>query len=332
MSLSPAAAVGGIPVLDLGPMLAGEAGAAERLARELLHALTQVGFYLIGNHGIPQSLIDDTFDAARHFFALPLDDKLALRINEHNIGYLPLRGSTIRHSDLNKNNRPDLAEGFFVKRDKPSDHPDVLANLKFRGANRWPRDLPGFRETVLAYSAALERLALSLLPIYAGALDLPPNAFDTAFRDPFVSLRLSHYPQRDSSADNEFGLSPHTDTGFMTLLAQNRVPGLAIRLPDGEWIEAPAMPGTFIVNSGDMLRRWTNDQVLSTPHRVINASGEERYSLPFFFDCTLDHPMACLPSCASSAHPAKYEPITLLDYLTWQQRRNYDVLKPKPSV
>ncbi len=187
-------------------------------------ALTEIGFFLVRNHGVPQSLTDETFAAAQRFYALPLERRLALRINEHNIGYLPLRGSTIRHSDISKKNRPDLAEGFFVKREKPVDHPDVIANRKFRGANRWPEGLPGFRETVLAYSDALERLALGMLPIYARALKLPTDFFADSFRDPFIS----------------------------------------------------------------------------TPHYVVNASGEERYSLPFFFDCSLDYPMECLPSCISA--------------------------------
>jgi isopenicillin N synthase-like dioxygenase len=316
-----------IPVLDLGPYLAGEEGALETLGRALRHACTEIGFYFVRNHGVPQAVIDAAFAAAARFHAQPLEDKLALKLNEHNLGYLPIQGSTIRHSDLNKNNKPDLAEGFFVKRELPADHPDVVANKRFRGRNRWPEGLPGFRETVLAYSDAAEQLALSLLPVYARALDLPADFFAPAFRDPQISLRLSHYPQQDVVAENEFGLAPHTDTGFLTLLAQNRVPGLAIRTRDGRWIDAPVIPGTFIVNGGDLLRRWTNDHFLATPHRVINRSGQERYAIPFFFDCTLDYPMTCLPSCTSAEDPPRYPPTSYLDYMLWQQQKNYDVLK-----
>lgn len=315
-----------IPILDFGPYLAGEPGALDALARQLANALDHVGFYFVRNHGVPQVVIDTAFEAARQLHQLPLDDKLAIKVNTHNQGYLPIKGYTIRHSTLNTANKPDVSAGFFVKRELAPDHPDVVQGKKFRGLNQWPAALPDFRTAALAYCDALEQLGLRLLPVYARALDLPADFFDDAFREPQYSLRLSHYPQYEGTDANEFSLAPHTDTGFMTLLAQNDVPGLEIGLPDGRWIDAPAIPGTFIVNSGDMLRRWTNDRFLATPHRVINRSGRERYSIPFFFDPALDYPMACVPTCASADNPAKYPPITLMEYLTWHQRRNFDVL------
>lgn len=323
------------PVLDLGAYLEGQDGAAEELALQLRVALERVGFYLIRNHGISQTLIDAVFQSASQFFALPDEEKKSLLIDRNNIGYLPLRGNTIRHSTLSgRENRPDLAEGFFVKRDLMPDHPDVVAGVKFRGVNRWPGRLPGFRLAVLAYMTQLENLALALLPLYALALDLPRDFFAPGFTDPFLSLRLSHYPQSDPAVIDEYGVAPHTDTGFMTLLAQNKVPGLEIQTRQGTWIPAPAIPGSFVVNSGDMLRRWSNDRVLSTPHRVLNISGQERYSIPLFFDADLTYPMTCLPSCQSTANPPKYDPITMLDYMTWQQKRNFDVLNrslPQPQ-
>lgn len=316
-----------IPILDMKPYLAGTPGALEKLAGELRHALEEVGFYFISNHGVDQASINAAFAAAKRFHDQPLEEKLKVKINHHNLGYLPLRGNTIKHSDLNKNNKPDLSEGYFVKRQLSPDHPDVVSDKKFRGLNQWPDNVPGFREAALGYCDALERLGLSLLPVYARALDLPADFFAEAFKEPQYSLRLSHYPEQKVLVENEFGVAPHTDTGFMTLLAQNNVPGLSIGTQDGRWIDAPAIPGTFIVNSGDILRRWTNDRFLSTPHRVINRSGRERYSIPFFFDPTLDYPLTALPSCVSENNPAKYPPITLMEYLTWHQQRNFNVFK-----
>src|SRR3546814_555369 len=162
---------GGIPVLDLGPCLAGAPGALDRAAAELRHALRHVGFYFIRNHGVPQATIDGAFAAAAAFHAQPLEAKLSLKLNEHNIGYMPMRGNTLRTSEVQKDTKPNLNEAFFVKRDLPADHPDVVANKRFRGANRWPADLPCFRETVTGYCDAMERLALSLLPLYARAVD-----------------------------------------------------------------------------------------------------------------------------------------------------------------
>jgi isopenicillin N synthase-like dioxygenase len=325
------AAVAGeqIPVLDLGPYLAGEPGALEQLGAELRRAFQEIGFYFIRNHGVPQHLVDSVFDAAERFHAQPMAAKTALKINEHNIGYLGMRGSTTRHSKLNADNRPNLNEAFFVKRDLAPDHPDVTANKRFRGANQWPAGLPRFREAVVAYCEAMERLGLALLPIYARALALPAHFFAEAFREPQYTLRMSHYPPQPVVEENEFGLAPHTDTSFMTMLAQNRIPGLAIGLPSGRWIDAPALPDTFLVNGGDMLRRWTNERFLATPHRVINRSGRDRYAIPFFFDCNVDHLMTCLPSCTDTENPPRHAPTTYMDYMIWYQNQNYDHVRSK---
>ncbi len=324
-SLAPirADAVEEIPILDLDHYRARLPGACEELAAALRQALENVGFYFIVNHGVPASLIAETFAAARRFHDQPIEKKLALRMNEHNVGYLPFRTSVTRHSQLNANNKPNLVEAFFVKRDLPPDHPDLLAAKPFRGPNQWPSGLPGFRETVIAYCAAMEELGKLLLPLYGIALDLPPDWFGTAFAEPMCTLRMSHYPRQDVVEENEFGLAPHSDTSFMTLLAQNQVPGLSIRLPNGRWLDAPALPGSFLVNGGDLLRRWTNERVLATPHRVVNRSGQERYAIPFFMDCSYDHVMECLPTCQGPGNPPRYGPITYPDYMTWFRNMNY---------
>src|SRR5689334_6848179 len=148
-----------IPILDVGPFLAGVPGARGRLGGELRHAFQRIGFYFIRNHGVPQELIDRVFAEAARFHAQPADAKLRLKLNSDSVGYVGVRGSTTRHSKINPNNKPNVNEAFFVKRDLPPDHPDVLAGKKFRGLNQWPDSLPGFRETVLEYCAAMERLA-----------------------------------------------------------------------------------------------------------------------------------------------------------------------------
>jgi isopenicillin N synthase-like dioxygenase len=308
-----------IPIIDLSDYRAGVPGAVSRLSAELRHALQDVGFYFVVNHGVPDALIAATFDAARRFHDQPEEAKLALRINQHNIGYLPFKSSVTRHSKLNSNNKPNLVEAFFTKREIPEDA-DVQP---FRAPNRWPDDLPGFRETVLDYQNAMEALGKSLLPLYATALDLPPDWFDAAFAEPMYTLRLAHYPRQDVVEDNEFGLAPHSDTSFMTLLAQNDIPGLSIRLPNGHWLDAPSLPGSILVNGGDLMRRWTNDRFLATPHRVINRSGQERYAIPFFMDCGYDWRMDCVPTCQGPDNPPRYDPITYPDYMTWFRNQNY---------
>jgi isopenicillin N synthase-like dioxygenase len=305
-----------IPILDLAPYVAGEPGALQRLGAQLRRAFEEDGFYFIVGHGVPQPLVDAAFAEAARFHAQPLEDKLAVKMDESLVGYPPVRGSTTRHSQINPDNKPNVNEAFFSR----------------RTVNKWPANLPGFRETVVAYQAAMEKLAKSLLPLYATALDLPAGHFDALFAEPSYTLRMSHYPQHDAPADNEFGLAPHTDTSFMTLLAQNRIPGLSIRLPTGRWVDAPAIDGAFLVNGGDLLRRWTNDRFLATPHRVANRSGKERYAIPFFFDCGAEVTMECLPTCREPGQPARYEPITYAAYMDWYRRMNFGQAKDRSGA
>src|SRR5215510_3589284 len=183
-----------VPVIDLGPYLAGRPGAFAATAAELGRALETVGFFVVVNHGIPQRLIDDTFVEARRFHAQPLGAKLALRMNEHNNGYMMLGRYAVWTSDVNANDKPDLNEAFFVKRERGPDDPLVRAGRRFAGPNRWPADLPGFRDAVLAYTDAVDALGRRILPLCAQALDLPTDAFDAAFRESQFSFRLTHYP------------------------------------------------------------------------------------------------------------------------------------------
>ena len=237
-----------------------------------------------------------------------------------------MRGNTLRTSTVQAGTKPNLNEAFFVKRELPPDHPDVLANRRFRGANRWPAGLPGFRETIVDYCDTLERLVLKMVRLYARALDLPADYFDGPFRDCQYSLRMTHYPHQDGPVEDEFGLAPHTDTSFLTLLAPNDVPGLSIRTQSGNWIDAPAIPDAYVVNGGQMLQRWTNDFFLATPHRAINRSGGERYAIPFFCDSNIDWPVAAVPTTVGPDRPPKYPTTYYTDYMVWYQKRNYDVL------
>ena len=240
--------------------------------RRLRFALTEIGFYFIVNHGVPREQIRAVFEQVRRFHAQPIEKKMALKLDPHNTGYLPMRGNTLRTSTVQAGTKPNLNEAFFVKRELPPDHPDVLADRRYRGPNRWPDALPGFRETIVGYCETLERLVQKMVRLYARALDLPAEYFDTPFHDPQYSLRMTHYPHQDGPVVDEFGLAPHTDTSFLTLLAPNDVPGLSIRTQSGKWIDAPAIADAYVVNGGQMLQRWTNDLFLATPHRAINRT------------------------------------------------------------
>jgi isopenicillin N synthase-like dioxygenase len=315
-----------IPIVDLGPYLAGEAGALEKAAGELRLALTKIGFYFMVNHGVPEPEIREVYRQVGRFHAQPLDKKMEVLIDKHNVGYLPMRGDTLRTSTVQTVTKANFNEAFFVARDLPPDHPDVTAGRRFRSANQWPSGLPGFREPIVAYCETMEGLLLKLLPLYARALDLPANHFDAPFRDCQYKLRATHYPPQEPALDDEFGIAPHTDTSFLTLLAPNDVSGLSIRIPNGTWIDAPAIPGAYVVNGGQMLQRWTNDTFLATPHRAVNRSGGERYALAFFCDSNIDWPVASVPTTVGPDRPPKFPTTWYTDYMTLYQKRTYDLL------
>jgi len=312
-----------IPVIDLARYFAGAPGALEATAAELRGALEEVGFFIIVNHEVPRDLIDRTFAEARRFHAQPAAAKMALRMNEHNNGYMAMGRYAVWTSEVNANDKPDLNEAFFVKRERAENDPLRRSGRRFAGPNRWPDDLPGFRDDVLAYTDAVDALGRRLLPACAVALELPPDYFDEAFAESQFSFRLSHYPPV-AAAPNQFGIAPHTDANFLTFLAQTEVPGLQVRLPSGGWLDVPYVPDSYAVNAGDMMYRWTNGRFKSTPHRALPPVGRDRYAIPFFLGPHIDTVIACLPTCTGPGIPPRFPPITYEDYLTWWYDANYD--------
>ena len=314
------------PVIDLGPYMRGEAGALGRVAEQLRHALENIGFLIVVNHGIAPELTNGIVEQTKQFHALPMLEKLKVATSRGQgsgfTGYLPSGEYSVKTSEVNDNDQPDLNEAFFMDRERAPDDPEVLAGRLFREPNKWPENLPGFRDFLLGYWEAMERFSQKLLPVFATALDLPPDYFDRAFVDAQCVLRLSHFPP-SRYRDNQFGLAPHTDANFFTVLPQANVEGLCIRPQGRGWIKAPRIPGSFVINAGDMCRRWTNDRFLSTQHLAINLTDQHRYSTPFFYTPHIDWPIACLPTCRVPDSPSKYPPITYGEYRVWWLNTNY---------
>jgi isopenicillin N synthase-like dioxygenase len=231
---------------------------------------------VVANHGIAPALVDNTFAAAERFFARDEAQKLPYKIGQYNIGYLPFGGQVVRHSPVNRNTKPNFSESFYITRDRAPDHPDIVANKPLIGLNRWPDGMPEFRTATVAYYRAMEAMTRRLVPLVAVALDLPEDYFAAAFAEPNCTIRLIHYPPHPTPEDNEFGFAPHTDNNFITFLAQSKLPGLEVRTAEDEWIRPPALPGTFVVNTGAMLARYSNDRFKATPHRVINRNDRSR--------------------------------------------------------
>jgi isopenicillin N synthase-like dioxygenase len=322
------AAAAQIPVIDFGPLFAAETGALGRLAPELRHACENIGFFYALNHGIPDELIDRAFAASRRFHALPLEEKLKLRLNDNNIGYLPINASVQGASTVHKATRPNQNESFFVSHDRGPDHPDVLAGEALRGRNQWPSEsisgMAEMRRDMMAYFRALGAMCDRMLPAFAVALDMPAEFFAPFFaNEAHANLRFLHYPPQDSGEDNLFGQAPHTDNSFMTALARTDVPGLAVRLPSGEWFPPPIIAGTFLINLGNVMRRWSNNRFLSTPHGVLNDSGTDRYSIAYFHSPNPASIIECLPSCVSADNPARYPPAIYRDLVLEFYRANY---------
>lgn len=321
---------GTIPVIDVSAYVAGRPGALDATARQLHDALTQVGFFVITGHDVPRALIDRTFVEAKRFHEQSMAAKLAMKLNEHNNGYMAMGRYAVWTSDVNKNDKPDLNEAFFTKRERGPDDPLLRSGRRFVGPNMWPDEaaLPSFRANVLEYVRTLDDFACRFLPAVARALDLEPDFFATAFADSHFNFRLSHYPPVPAEA-NQFGIAPHTDANFMTFLAQTGVPGLQVRTPSGDWLDVPYIPGSFAVNSGDMMRRWTNGRFLSTPHRALPPVGQDRYAIPFFLGPRFDQEIACLPTCTDADNPPRWPPITYAEWLAYWYDANYDPKRQK---
>ena len=311
-----------LPVIDLGggPDPAGPRGSGTAAALD--DAFRRTGFCYVAETGVDPALVDGVFDAARRFHALPADAKQAIAINEFHRGYIAPVSSVIRSSSVARVTRPNSSESFMAMHEV--DPGDDAFGQPLQGPNQWPEDLPGFREAVTAYRGARTEFARRFNRLIALALGLPERFLDPHFERPTIWLRLMHYPpEPPGTPADQYGAAPHTDYGFITFLVQDGLGGLEVRARDGRWIPAPPIPDTFVVNVADMLARWSNDRWTSTPHRVRNASGRGRYSVPFFWDTDLESEIACLPTCSGSDDPPRHEPVRYGDYVIGRLDRNY---------
>ena len=307
-----------IPVIDLQAYLKNENGALAKLATELRDALEEIGFVYVVNHGVRKELIERTFAETARFHALPLSDKIRLKINRDHVGYMGNEGELPRTSPYYTGTlKPDVGEAFFILREH--------APFPLRVQNQWPEGLTGFQETLAEYFETLETFFRRILQVFAVALDLPPPYFDPAFgeHEALSMLRIAHFPSDELETD-QFNVGPHTDSSFVTLLATTDVPGLELLGPSGEWFPAPPIPNSILINSGDLLTRWSNGRFLSIPHRVINLSGVDRYSIPLFVHPNPDFVIECLPTCTDPGNPPKEPPISSGDYLEWFMGENFE--------
>jgi len=293
-----------IPVIDIAPLASPDAAARQQVAAQIGAACRGTGFFLITGHGVPPALVADTFAAAHEVFALPAAAKreLAIARHGHNRGYVGLGVEA-----LDEKTAADLKEAFNL----------IWTDGATRPPNIWPL-LPGWDARVQAYFDAVLAVGQRLHTAFATDLGLPEDFFADKVDRPQATLRLLRYPTLlDGAPPGQAGAGTHTDYGNVTLLATDGVAGLQVRRRDGQWLDAPTLPGAFICNIGDCLMRWTNDVYASTPHRVVRPP-HERYSIAFFLDPNPEAMVQAIPSCVPDGEAPRYAPVTAQAYL--QQR------------
>jgi isopenicillin N synthase-like dioxygenase len=295
------------------------------VAERIRAACERSGFFYVVNHGVAASIVRQTFEENRRFHDLEIERKQAVLLNRHFRGYQPLGGSTLKLSTEGAARRSNHSESFFVRHAYDS-HRALDGHRSIDGPNQWPGDLPGFQQTVWAYHDAMVDLGHRLVDALAPALGFEGAVLrERYFQRPSTTLRLLHYPPHPEGAPEDlFGIAPHTDYGFLTILAQEGQAGLEVRDPGGTWVEAPPIGDSFLINVGDAFARMTNDRFRSTPHRVVNpAPDRSRYSLAFFFDPSLDATIACLDEFIDAGVAPRYAPVTYGEYFEQRLATNY---------
>ncbi|MBD2092796.1 isopenicillin N synthase family oxygenase [Microcoleus sp. FACHB-1515] len=287
-----------IAVIDFLPFWQGD---RQSVAAQIDRACREIGFFYLRNHRVPLDLLAQQFEQSSQFFSLPQTAKqqLAWTTAASNRGY-----GGLGREQLDPDRPSDYKETFNIRRES------------IEQPNRWPQQLPKFRSTALEFFAACVQTADAVLAAIALALHLPSDFFTLRHSEQAHTLRLLHYPPQSANA---IGAAAHTDYGSITLLFQDEVAGLEVQTRSSEWLNVPPIANAVLVNLGDLMQRWTNDEYRSTPHRVRSVAGA-RNSIAFFCDPNPEVEIACLPV---SDRPARYAPITAGNYLLQRLRATY---------
>ncbi|KAL3430498.1 hypothetical protein BDV09DRAFT_189191 [Aspergillus tetrazonus] len=314
------------PILDFSPFYGTDGAAKAKLVQQVRESCEYNGFFQITGHRIPRELQVRVMNAAKRFFALPLEEKMAIdkNFNSFNRGYELLRSQM-----LEVGTGPELKEGLYIGEEIGTDHPYYINGRLNSGPNQWPATVPDaeeFRRTSMEYYHAVYELAKDVLAVLALTLDVEESFFDPLTEGGVATMRMLHYPSQPKDEDEKLnrGIGAHTDFGCITLLLQDEVDGLQVLdAPSGQWLDVQPVPGAYVVNLGDLMMRMTNDRYKSNIHRVINKSGRERYSIPFFFSGNPDHVCKCLPNCCKAGEQPKYPPITVEDMVRGAYKQSY---------
>jgi len=309
-----------VPVIDIAPYIEGSPTGKAAVGLAIDRACRDIGFFTIVGHGVPESLVRRMSRVSRAFFDLPLEEKLAVKRPkpEQSRGYIGIGDENLAYS-LDQTGITDLKELFAIGPvavlddayyRRPEAYPAFAPNV-------WPERPSELRAVWTEYYRAMERLAATIMRVFALALDAPEDFFRDKTDRHMSGLRVLNYPDQPSPPlPGQLRAGPHTDYGAVTILAPENAPGgLEVLNRRSEWVEVAVAPGAFVLNIGDLMMRWTNDRWISTLHRVVNpprdaALGSRRQSIVFFHQPNYDALVECLPSCSSVANPPRYEPVT----------------------
>jgi isopenicillin N synthase-like dioxygenase len=318
-----------VPVIDIAPYWAGDRVAARRVAQRVGEACRDIGFLVIAGHGIDPALVARVDATARAFFDLPLAEKMRVARPAPDVtrGYIPLEGEAVAAS-RGELTPGDLNESMMIGPvDVPEGDPYFRAPQagKHFHPNLWPERPLDLRPAWTAYFRAMGELAFTVMRIFATALDLREDFFDGKIDRHISRLRARNYPEQlEPPRPGQLRAGAHADYGSLTILKAEANPGgLEVCNQAGEWVEVPIVPGTFVVNIGELMARWTNDRWPATLHRVVNpprvvALGNRRQSIVFFHNPNYDAEIRCIPSCADPARPARYPVTTSGEHLKRQ--------------
>jgi isopenicillin N synthase-like dioxygenase len=313
-----------IPLIDFAAFLNGKTDKQQIVARQIYQACHEIGFMYLKNLGISPILIDQLFNEAKQFFDLPIAVKSQLAWSDEfsNRGYVG-----IERERLDPNKPGDLKEAFNIGKEVTRDEKSIEDKSSLM-LNQWPRGQDNFRQTVLEFYNACAQAAERICKAFAVALNLPESFFSDRHTQQAHTLRLLHYPPiQQSPKAGQVRAGEHSDYGSFTLLFQDEVGGLEVCTAQGEWIAAPCIPDTILVNTGDLMQRWTNHVFCSTQHRVMiprsDRAQHSRYSVAFFCHPNNDTEIACLESCKQPNRPPLYPPITAGNYLLSRLQETY---------
>jgi isopenicillin N synthase-like dioxygenase len=305
-----------VPVIDIAPFYSNDPEQKKIVAEEIGKACAEVGFFYIKGHKVDKTIIKKIWNVSGEYFDLPVEEKKIIPLTiEYPYGYVGLQTESLSQT-LNLKSQPDLKESFAICIGPTKPAPTMITP-------RWPERPEGFKETWINYYREMEILSNDLLTLFALSLHLPEKWFEDKTNEHICALRALNYPhQTVDPSENQFRASAHTDWGTITLLLIDDSPGgLQVYNKNGTWQDVKSIPDTFVVNLGDLMSMWTNDNWLSTLHRVVNPKRDEthpntrRQSIVFFHNLNYDAKVETIPTCYGETNPKKYPTVIAGEHL-----------------